>query len=464
MKTNKWFILLLLIPAIFFAGCDKNKDKNGDIEEKFCSYLDVENIDKTFPIVNEWLSVQSADLSGEQILEALAEWLKTQPCVIEVEVVCSACGETASPTGEIAISFEDDGVTKDFIFELSLTNPLEVTDYREYKEPVKTFCMYLDVENIDKTLPIVNEWLSAQSTDLSEEQILEALAEWLETQPCVFDAQVVCSSCEEAASPIGEIIVSFEDNGVIKDFIFELSMAKPLEVTGYREYNEFELILYSGSCFPEVSDRYVYPIVPGMVEWQQATSTDELYQFVQLPYDILESISTPGLIDALIHAPLFSAFWGISSDGSAIEWHRQYERFNSAKELFQREDAGNALVAFYELANFGCEPVLREYLKILGLEILFTKQEILDKMDQSKKKKAVAALLSKYENRPNHTHVIYPMLYLMYADNYEPIVEFSLNHAKEFQTLLDGYSFSYPDPVDLIVSFAKSFINTKKSQ
>ena len=61
-----------------------------------------------------------------------------------------------------------------------------------------------------------------------------------------------------------------------------------------------EIIPVSDSCFPDVKDKYTYPIVPEMIEWQTAASTDVIIEFCQLPEEVLKTISTPGLIDALI--------------------------------------------------------------------------------------------------------------------------------------------------------------------
>ena len=242
MKTK--FVMYLFMAAMIAIGCneaakiDDIKDDN-DVKGEFCSYLNTGDIDKTLPVVNEWLAGQST----EPILEALAAWLKTQPCVVDAEVVCSECGETASPTGEIIISFEDDGITKDFIFEISMANPLIVTGYREYEETVATFCSYLNVENIDKTLPFVDEWLAAQPKNLTVSQNLDALTAWLKSQPCIIDAAVYL----EIDPPTNDIIISFDENGITKTFILELSMTQPLKAIDYCDYD----LYYSHKSNPE---------------------------------------------------------------------------------------------------------------------------------------------------------------------------------------------------------------------
>ena len=232
------------------------------------------------------------------------------------------------------------------------------------------------------------------------------------------------------------------------------------------EESELRLSISPDACFPEVSDKYIYPVVPGMEEWKWDYNIEDPYEkFCQLPDEVLRSISTPGLIDALIHAPLFTGFYLLSSNASALKWHGHYTQFNSAKELFRRNDAGDALVAYYKLTCFDCvNPpvgVYGDYERMMGLEILFTKQEILDQIGHEKKKEAVASLLAKCEQCPGYSNSIFPMVYLMLADKYDPIVAYSVEHAEEFQCIVDGYFYSYVDQADLMISFAKSFINDK---
>lgn len=238
---------------------------------------------------------------------------------------------------------------------------------------------------------------------------------------------------------------------------------------------DYRLSISPGACFPEVSDKYVYPVVPGMEEWQQLESIDDAYKLCQLPDNVLKSISTPGLIDALIHAPLFTSFYMLSSNSSALKWCGYYDLFNSAKELFLRKDAGDALVAYYNLTCFDCLESLtgkesdmpaevyqsETYHRMMGLEILFTRQEILDKIESVKKREAVTALLTNYEYNPEYVNGIFPMAYLMFADKYEPIMQYSRDHTEQFKPILEGFLYSF-DQVDLIVSFAKNFINNKK--
>ena len=223
------------------------------------------------------------------------------------------------------------------------------------------------------------------------------------------------------------------------------------------------------NCFPTVSDTYVYPVTPGMEEW---IKSDDNFAFVQLPDKVLKSISTPGLIDALVNSPLFTGFYLLSSSSSPVDtWHRHYERFNCANELFKREDAGDVLVDYYRLVCFNCfnssgeNKNIRQadmHERISGLEYLFTRQDILDRLSHRQKQETVKELLLKFAQNPekpsNWTRFI-PMARIMLEDQYAPIVELCRDDAVFKQRIIWGDTHFSKQQEELIISLAKDFIN-----
>lgn len=220
----------------------------------------------------------------------------------------------------------------------------------------------------------------------------------------------------------------------------------------------------TNSCFPNVNDRYVYPIVPGTDEWRRLPSTDEAFKVIQLPESVLKTISTKGLIDALIHAPLFSGSYSLSSSYAVDTWHRHYSRFNSTQELFNRKNSGDTLVDYYKEVNCGCiekSDLNLEKERLFGLEFLFTKQEILEKISKQKKQELVVALLSCCENSEDLIEVV-PMAWVMLNDNYEPMLKYYIENEKLYsESIQKGYIFSAADQSNRIISIARNYINKK---
>ncbi|MCL1822307.1 MAG: hypothetical protein FWG22_05750 [Prolixibacteraceae bacterium] len=228
------------------------------------------------------------------------------------------------------------------------------------------------------------------------------------------------------------------------------------------------------SCFPEVSDKYVHP--PMLYEEVPLFLNDPYNERFQVPIDVLKSLSTPGLIDALIQLPYVVLFDFLPSNPlAAVRWHDRYEFFTCAGELFQREDAGKALVAYYQLVKLDCLLSLPSetfeermeidggFQKLLMLECLFTKQEILNTMNHDMKKEAVAVFLENLKKDKGFDR-IYPMAHIMLAAQYEPIVKYMQENDSDYLHIF--WSSGCPSDSNLcakIVAFAKDFINTRLS-
>ena len=96
------------------------------------------------------------------------------------------------------------------------------------------FCLYVNSGDIDKAIPIINEYLASLPNSLNDEQKIEALTSWLKSCPCIIDATifgVVFSSFMQRT--ITEIFVSFDENGLTKELTLDILMTNPIEATGY---------------------------------------------------------------------------------------------------------------------------------------------------------------------------------------------------------------------------------------
>ena len=234
MKSFKLKVFLLFIAAVV-AGCDRKNDDYDAYSEiqKFCSFLNAENIDQTIPIVNRFLSRLPAGLDAEQQLTKLWAWLESCPCIIDVAVL--------NETGIVFSFFENR--KKIYFMDLLMEKSMKVTGYREFDSSAigDEFCLYLNSENIDKTIPIANKFLRSLSMSIpySRTQLWEFLF-WLRSCPCIVDA-IVINQSQISQSP-QRMRISFDENGTRKSIIMNVSMENPLKVTGYRDYEEPPMI------------------------------------------------------------------------------------------------------------------------------------------------------------------------------------------------------------------------------
>ena len=81
--------------------------------------------------------------------------------------------------------------------------------------------MYLNWENIDETIPVINDYLSTLKSNLNEEQKLQQLVKWLKSATCVIDADIICVGCIFTMPAISEIWFSFKENGITRIVILD---------------------------------------------------------------------------------------------------------------------------------------------------------------------------------------------------------------------------------------------------
>jgi len=122
-------IMFLLLLGL--VGCDKSESSLIENEE-FRSYVNTENIDKTIPLINEFLAGLSNNLNDEQKLQALSTWLKSCPGITDATVLCVSCIYTLPAQSEILVSFKENGITKDLTLDISMSNPLKAIRYHEH--------------------------------------------------------------------------------------------------------------------------------------------------------------------------------------------------------------------------------------------------------------------------------------------------------------------------------------------
>jgi hypothetical protein len=98
-------------------------------EESDSSILEV--MHKIIPIINDFLAGLSEDLNDEQKLQALTEWLKLRPRIIDATIFCVSCIKALPAESEISISFKENDKTEVFILDILMSNPLKAIRFRE---------------------------------------------------------------------------------------------------------------------------------------------------------------------------------------------------------------------------------------------------------------------------------------------------------------------------------------------
>jgi len=159
--------------------------------------------------------------------------------------VITTTGETLEleyPCWVYFVKYEGETIGKYLIVKESNGNSLEINTKKDNGPNnlnkwrfvlFDDFCTYVNIKDIDQTIPFINKFLKSLSNDLSDEQKLQELATWLKSFPCIIFSTVSCQSCNGTNPPMSEINISFNDNGTFKRFSLAISMSSPLEAIGY---------------------------------------------------------------------------------------------------------------------------------------------------------------------------------------------------------------------------------------
>ncbi len=123
MKTQTFTLIMVLMFAIFFAGCKKENLHNSD-DSEFCTFISKENYNGTGAIINNFLKGQSADLTESQKLDQLKAWLKSKNCVADAEVLCTSCIDTNPAQSELKVWFIIEGKLSENVLDIIMDNPM----------------------------------------------------------------------------------------------------------------------------------------------------------------------------------------------------------------------------------------------------------------------------------------------------------------------------------------------------
>ena len=157
---KKHLLITFLIMSVIAAGCkrttkkekeydkstynlvsrgENNIDKNEREYENFyecdlCSNINIDDPDKGIPILNKFLSGLSEDLTGEEKMQALVEWLNMQPCVNNrASIEHYSAIKTNPPIGEIRVRFSSPNFPYNrlYVMDILWTNPMTVAGFHD---------------------------------------------------------------------------------------------------------------------------------------------------------------------------------------------------------------------------------------------------------------------------------------------------------------------------------------------
>jgi hypothetical protein len=168
------------------------------------------------------------------------------------------------------------------------------------------------------------------------------------------------------------------------------------------------LLLFTISISAQQIDSvYNFPIKPGMPEWKEFKTHSEMLKVIQLPTNLLNSISTSSLVQTCLNYPLFSDMWAYDNIKEGFE--QLQKDFNGFDELINRKDALEELLKYYKKI----EPnVINEKSSLLDkgkytarfckVEIILAQPELQNNSTQDMIKLLLKEIVNKHEKMLDH--------------------------------------------------------------
>jgi hypothetical protein len=171
---------------------------------------------------------------------------------------------------------------------------------------------------------------------------------------------------------------------------------------------EREVEINPSSClpYPIPSDLWIYPVIPGTLEWEAIPTVEKRFEACQIPEELLENMTTEALIQSWVDFPFKFNIFGSSNFHSGMQFLIQ--NFNGLKELSGRIDSGKKLLDRYMHMNPDCVKyeVGKEgefTLTYPIIELLLSQDKILEKLTLNQKKILVSEALEKYHGKKKNS-------------------------------------------------------------
>lgn len=244
-----------------------------------------------------------------------------------------------------------------------------------------------------------------------------------------------------------------------------------------------DAIVSECNCIIETAkDTYKYPIRPRSEEWKAFTSSEQMVEATQIPYSILEHMSTIGVFESCVENPLNIDLYVVMEPQRFYDSFK--ETFNVCKELIKRDDIATELIKRYSIMCLECDA--NNYSNFSGkggnvessfasIELLLAQEDILSKASKEQCHKLAQMVLRTYEKNIKNDQSLFFTLFPVWIatrimDHYEYPEFLKLKSQNEqisiFNTtgvmlLKSNSNYTEVQLMQTIMTKFKLFLNTK---
>jgi hypothetical protein len=161
-------------------------------------------------------------------------------------------------------------------------------------------------------------------------------------------------------------------------------------------------------AFSQAEDvKWDYPVKPGTKEWNELKTEKERINAVQIPDDVLDSMTTEDMVDACINFPLFGYYSAFNTPQEGF--NIMLARFNIFNKVCEMDHVGNYLTKIYEDAGMSGwkkmgDKLDSEYwtLRLSYLEYFIAQKEVIYNLNPGEKIKLLKIAKTKLDQKRAH--------------------------------------------------------------
>lgn len=221
-----------------------------------------------------------------------------------------------------------------------------------------------------------------------------------------------------------------------------------------------------------LTDKYIFPVIPGMDEWKQLKSHQAMVDVCQIPGRTLKQMCTAGLVDTYYDYPILFTIFAFNNIAEGVT--QIATEFNGFGEVLTRNDCATKFILKYEPISpadldSSWTSIERGNFKqlLMQMEVTLTYDPICSKYTKTERKKLIRTALEKLEIKEKYGYSgpslitnIYLIGNLLENEGYMPFLNFLENRA-DLKSFLAGNlnNLQYVVDGNAIKNFAKSFLN-----
>jgi hypothetical protein len=217
---------------------------------------------------------------------------------------------------------------------------------------------------------------------------------------------------------------------------------------------------------------YQYPTLIGSQEWKKFKSLNEKSSACQIPDQVLDTISTEGLIWTCLNYPMFSNIFAFNDLQTGFNSVNSY--FNGIEELYSRDNSIKELLSLFYRINpdeFKNEWTPEDKggfaLLLIWFELLISEHVMIANLSNNDADKAIQDCMQKLSIKS-----VYPVLFsemsnisllmiiskIMYYSNYEPFINEVKKNILLYSFIIEGKNYNISIK-ETIIRHANNYIN-----